>query len=368
MTHVLVVGGGFAGCAISDMLAKKDGFDVTLIEQALFLGGGCKTFFYGGHPYTFGPRHFLTKKEKVYQYLNERCPMKLYDGHRFLTYVEGDQAFYHFPIHYDEVKGMPDANLILKELGEVPGATGAKNLEEYWLRSVGETLYQKYIEKYSRKMWGIESNTEITDYGFTPKGVALKTGESKAAWTEAIAGFPRALNGYDDYFDRSTADVNVRLNVRITDFDMEKYRVKVDDAWESYDMIFSTISPEVILNNAFGELRWAGRDFFKIVMPSEQILPDEVYFLYYANDEPFTRIVEYKKFYDYHSPTTLLGLEIPSTRNKLYPFPMKKDQDIHQQYMDALPKKVFSIGRMGTYRYLDIGMIIDQCMGLIAEL
>jgi UDP-galactopyranose mutase len=368
MTNVLVVGGGFAGCAISHLLSEKGGFEVTLVERASFLGGGCKTFFYGGHPYTFGPRHFLTRKEPVYEYLNTMCPMKLYEGHRFLTYVEGDQSFYHFPIHLDEVKEMPDSEKIMKELVDCPGADGARNLEEYWLRSVGETLYHKYVEKYSRKMWGIDSNTEITDFGFTPKGVALKTGESRAAWTEAIAGFPEAMNGYDDYFDRATSEINVRLNTEIEAFDMENYRVMIEGEWEAYDMIVSTISPEVILNNAFGELRWAGRDFFKIVMPSEHILPDEVYFLYYANDEPFTRIVEYKKFYDYEAPTTLLGLEIPSTKNKLYPFPMKKDQDIHQQYVEALPERVFSIGRMGTYRYLDIGMIIDQCMELTAEL
>jgi len=47
---------------------------------------------------------------------------------------------------------------------------------------------------------------------------------------------------------------------------------------------------------------------------------------------------------------------------------MKKDQDLHQKYMEAMPERVYSIGRMGTYRYLDIGMIIDQCMELTSEL
>jgi UDP-galactopyranose mutase len=368
MVKTLVIGAGFAGCTVSQMLAEKSDHEVTLIERQSYLGGGCKTFYYGGHPYTLGPRHFLTKKEAVFEYLNKMCPMKLYEGHRFLTYVEGDQSFYHFPIHMDEVREMPDAEKILEELKNCAGAEGAKNLEEYWLRSVGDTLYHKYVEKYSRKMWGIESNTEITDFGFTPKGVALKTEKSRAAWTEAIAGFPKAFNGYDDFFDRATEHVTVRLNTNIEAFDMERHRVQVEGAWESYDMIISTVSPEIILNNAFGELRWAGRDFFKIVMPTESVFPDGVYFLYYANNEPFTRMVEYKKFYDYQSPTTLLGLEMPSNKNKLYPFPMKKDQDLHQKYMEAMPERVYSIGRMGTYRYLDIGMIIDQCMELTSEL
>ena len=135
----------------------------------------------------------------------------------------------------------------------------------------------------------------------------------------------------------------------------------------SSETIVSTVSPEIILRNAFGALRWAGRDFLKIVLPVEHCFPKEIYFLYYANQEPFTRIVEYKKFYRYKSPTTLIGIEIPSTRNKLYPYPMKKDQDLHRRYIEALPRNVFSIGRNGSYRYLDVGLTIEQCMDVFRD-
>ena len=57
----------------------------------------------------------------------------------------------------------------------------------------------------------------------------------------------------------------------------------------------------------------------------------------------------------------MLGIEIPSNgKNKLYPFPMKKDQDLHKKYIDALPKNVFSMGRNASYRYLDVGATIAQ--------
>lgn len=366
-SKILIIGGGFAGCGAAHMLSQE-GFDITLIERNSFLGGGCRTFHYGGHPYTFGPRHFLTKREEVFDYLDRHCPMKRYHGHEFLTYVEADRNFYHFPIHQDEIKDMPDAEQIRQELATCPGAEKARNLEEYWLMSVGSTLYRKFVDSYSKKMWQIESNTQITDFGFTPKGVALKTGPSKAAWTEALAGFPKAPDGYNRYFQIATEDATVHLSTVIETFDIENHRVQIDGRWHTYDIIISTLSPEVILNNAYGELRWMGRDFLKIVLPVPEVFPKDVYFLYYANQEPFTRIVEYKKFYDYEASTTLLGLEIPSFNNKLYPFPMAADQARAQLYFDALPERVFSIGRMGTYRYLDIGMILEQCFTLRAEL
>ncbi|MDP3723051.1 MAG: FAD-dependent oxidoreductase [Candidatus Omnitrophota bacterium] len=367
MTRVLIIGGGMAGCCAAHVLSEND-WKVTLVETAPFLGGGCKTFLHGGHPYTYGPRHFLTRDERLFEFLNRYVPMRRIPDHEFLTYIERDPGFYHFPIHRDDVDLMPDAQQITQELAGLDGVEGASNLEEYWMRSVGPTLYSKFIDGYSRKMWRIPSNTEIDDFGFSPKGVALKTGTEKAAWTEAISAFPVKINGYDDYFDLATRQADVHLRTKVEAYDIERLRVKIDGEWHAYDLIISTTSPELLMNGAFGPLRWMGRDFLKIVLPVEEAFPPHVYFLYYANAEPFTRIVEYKKFYQYKAPTTLLGLEIPSSSNQLYPYPVKKDQAIAQQYLDALPKNVFSIGRAGSYRYIDVDDIIAQCLDLGTKL
>lgn len=367
MTKVLVIGGGFAGCCAAHLLSEE-GYNVTLVERAPYLGGGCKTFFYGGHPYTLGPRHFLTKDEKLFNFLNKYVPMRRIPDHEFLTYIERDPGFYHFPIHRDDIDLMPDRDHILDQLSQLDEekVKTAQNLEDFWLLSVGSTLYDKFVKTYSKKMWKVESNTVFTEFSFTTKGVALKTG-SKAAWTEAISAFPIKINGYDDYFDIATQNTEVLLKTEIEAFDIENYRVQINGEWVQYDIIVSTVSPEIILNNAFGPLRWIGRDFFKIVLPVAEVFPKSVYFLYYANDEPFTRIVEYKKFYEYDSPTTLLGLEIPSFSNKLYPYPTTEDRALAQKYLDVLPEKVFSIGRAGTYRYIDIAPIIQQCMDLVSK-
>ena len=47
-----------------------------LVEAAPFLGAGVRTSWFGGHPYTFGPRHFLTQNTKVYEYLNAIIPLR----------------------------------------------------------------------------------------------------------------------------------------------------------------------------------------------------------------------------------------------------------------------------------------------------
>ncbi len=361
MTKVLIIGAGFAGCAAAHLLFQR-GWDITLIERDVFIGGGNKTFYYGGHPSPFGPRHFLTKEEGIFEFLNRYVPLRRIPEHEFFTYIERDNQFYHFPIHRDDVDLMPDRDKILKELAQRGDVQNARNLEDYWLASVGPTLYDKFVNHYSKKMWQLQTNKEMDDFSWSPKGVALKTGP-KAAWTEAISAFPYAQNGYDDYFDVATQKVEVKLNTKIEAFDVEHHRVQIAGQWHAYDVIISTISPEILLNNAFGPLKWIGRDFFKIVLPLEQVFPENVYFLYYANDEPFTRLVDYKKFYRNQSPNSLIGMELPSFKNKLYPYPLGTEQAIAKKYLAVLPKNVFSIGRAGSYEYrIDIAGAIKQAM------
>jgi len=369
MIKVLVIGGGFAGCCAAHLLSKK-GWKVTIVEKEHFLGGGCKTHFYGGHPYTYGPRHFLTDKEYLFEFLNRYVPMRqIGDIQQNLTYIERDSVFYTFPVHEDDIEKMPDKEKIFKEL-KLSGSEDLRNsnFEEWVVYSLGPTLYDKFFETYSKKMWQIESNRELdATFGWRevkPKKLTLKTG-SRATWdTGKISAFPKKLNGYDDYFRIATKNAEVCLDAKIETYDVENHRVKLEGSWRKFDIIVSTIFPEELLNNAFGPLRWIGRDFFNIVLPVNEALPPNIFYLYYANNEPFTRIVEYKKFYQYDAPTTLLSMELPSRKNRLYPYPTFKDQDLARRYFEALPENVFSIGRAGTYRYIDIDDIIQQCMDL----
>ena len=143
-----------------------------------------RTQWYGGHPYTFGPRHFLTQNEDVFEFLNRYCPLRRCPDHVFLSYVESDGNFYNYPIHVDDIPQMPESKQIyaeIKEAKQTQGAANAKNLEDYWISSVGATLYEKFIQNYSKKMWQVEDNRLIDDFAWSPKGVALKDG-SREAW------------------------------------------------------------------------------------------------------------------------------------------------------------------------------------------
>lgn len=362
--NALIIGGGFAGCATAHQLELLGGWDVTLIEKSNFLGAGNKTRWYGGHPYTFGPRHFLTPYEEVFSYINEIIPLRLCPEHEFLTYVERDNEFYTYPINMQDVRKMPDFDEIDNELNAIKnsgydGVKNAKNLEEYWLASVGKTLYSKMIDTYNKKMWFVDDNKKIDTFNWSPKGVALKDGP-KRAWDKSISGYPYSLDGYDKYFPFATKEARVLLNTTCKVSNIDKKEVIINNEKKSFDVIISTIGPDVLLDEEYGPLQYIGRELKLIVFPTEHVFPENVYFLYYANEEPFTRLVEYKKFTHHNSKTSLIGMEIPTLNGGYdYPVPFKEQQILARKYFDLMPEGVYSIGRAGSYLY---GIDIDDCI------
>ena len=369
MKTALIIGGGFAGCTAAYMLKEK-GFDkVTVIEGSSQLGGGCRTFFHHGHPYTFGPHHLLINLNEMYvkDYFEKFLELKELQHHT-LTYVASDREFYTYPIHKDEVEQMPDYEKIKNELENLKDVTESKNFEEYWVNSIGETLYNKFIHTYSEKMWGLKNNQEIDEFGFSPKGKTLQSGSKQCFIGQKWIGYPTNLDAYNTYFDKCVEDCEVIFNKYVKKFDLNNKRVLVEDKWLSADVIINTASLDDVFGHCYGSLRYIGRDFQKIILPTETVFPEPYHFVHYANDEPYTRIVEYKKMTGYKSPHTLIGIESPSFKNRLYPYPIKSEMLKAQKYMELFPKDCYTLGRMGKYHYDNMDVIVKDCMKLMEKI
>ncbi|GFK94937.1 UDP-galactopyranose mutase [Fundidesulfovibrio magnetotacticus] len=368
MKKAIVVGGGFAGCVVTQMLQSK-GFQVTVVEAGSTIGGGCRTFFYHGHPYTIGPRHILVDVDEMYtwEYVERFVEMREL-RHHSLTYVSQDDRFYTYPIHKDEIASMPDKEAIENELANRGDVSASKNFEEYWVNSVGHTLYDKFVNTYSKKMWGLRNNQEIDDFGFSPKGVALKDGDRVSFEGSKVIGYPVNLEGFNPFFEACVQDATVIRDTPVHRFDLDNKRVLAGDQWLSADLIVSTISPDIVFDYCHGELRYIGRHFMKLILPCERVTPEPYYFLYYAGDEPYTRVVEYKLLTGYTAPDTLLGIEIPTFDNKLYPYPVKADIAKAQRYIAMFPQDVHTIGRMGKYHYDNMHVVIRDCFKLMESI
>jgi len=227
---VVVLGGGFAGCTISHLL-KRNGWDVTVLEKEKVIGGGCRTYFYGGHPFTYGPRVYFGYSDKVYRWINSFVAMRKFPF-ELKSYVAQDQRFYSYPIHEDDIPLMPDCDIIQNELSNVNREETPVDFEDYWIKRVGKTLYSKFVKTYSEKMWMVKSNKELDTFNWSAKDDPINRG-SRAAYKTSIIGYPIPVDGYNGYFDKTLEETNLVLGANISDLDLNKKTVALSDGRKS---------------------------------------------------------------------------------------------------------------------------------------
>lgn len=366
MKKAIILGAGFAGSTAAYLL-RKSGWDCTVIEKEKHPGGGCRTFFYGGHPFTKGPRPYYGYSEKIFGWIDRFAPMRRF-SHELLSYVENEKKFFTYPIHQDDIPHMSRADKIESELAQRDNSRPPADFETYWVNRVGPTLYEMFVKKYSQKMWLIDSNTKLDTFNWSAKDRPIQQG-SRECYQGSIIGYPKDYNGYNVYFDKMLADVRTHYGRTVERVDLDSRTIVFEDGLRlKGDVIISSIPIEELCQYRHGALPYAGRDFIEFVLPCRQVFPGNIRFCHYTQDEPYTRIVEYKKLTYYESDDTLLGLEIPSMSNKLYPYMIKKHMKTARLYQGELPNNVYSIGRLGTYMYSTIEHTIAQSFDAIKKI
>ncbi len=229
-----------------------------------------------------------------------------------------------------------------------------------------------FVNNYSKKMWMIEDNKIFDIFKWSAKDKCIETGQ-KGAYKDSIIGYPWGPTAYNPYFEEMTKGTKVVLSETISwQPDIPKGGVRVWNGGsfnnEHFDILISTIPIDEFCSYKYGELPYVGRDFQVIVLPCKQVFPADIRFCHYAGSEPHTRITEFKKLTYHESEDTLLVIETPSKNNKLYPFLTKDNTALVKRYMDSLPPNVYSIGRLGTYKYSTIEMTIQQAFSCASKI
>jgi len=361
----LILGGGFAGCTTAYLL-KREGWDVTLIEKEPHLGGGCRTFWHCGHPFTYGPRLYYGYSQKVFDWVNRFVPIRRFPFElRTLPHepVDRDRRFWSYPPHEDDIPLYPRSAQIQRELAERDNSREPRDFDEYYRQKVGPTLYEMFTDYYSRKMWSIESNKVLDTFKWSAKDKPIESG-GREAYKGSFIGYPISATGYNGYFDAMLDGIIVLKQHEWRPLALERSELER----KQYDITISTIPIDELVGKP-NSLPYAGRDFHLLVLPCREVFPGNVRFCHYAgkNDE-WTRVTEFKKITWHESDSTLLVLEKPSKANKLYPFLTKANIAKAAEYQKMLPPNVYSIGRLGTYKYTTIEQVIVQAFQCVAKI
>ena len=354
-----VAGAGFSGAVIARELAEA-GHDVVVFETRDHVAGNCHTerdLSTQVMVHRYGPHIFHTADERVWSYVNRfgdddaLQPPRPDDGAGPGVPAPGQPADDQ-PALRDDVLGPTRRGRSSREQAD-SSIIEPRNFEEQALKFMGPRLYEAFFLGYTRKQWGL-SPTEI------PASV-LKRLPLRFSYEDSYFNHPHQAIPRDGYTALVAAILDhPRIEVRLStaygeadrrDFDHSVWSGPLD-AW--FDHRLGRLGYRTL---DFEEIRTAGDHLGCAVMNYGDL------------EVPYTRIAEHKHFapWEEHEATVCFREtsrlaadgDIP-----YYPIRLAEDKGMLRQYVDAARNEtgVTFVGRLGTYRYLDMDVTIAEAL------
>ena len=160
MRKVIVLGAGFGGLSVAWMLARKGGFDVTVIEKKDVTGGLCATFEHKGHLLDYGPHKCYSVIPGI---LDE---LKSLMGNEFLKLEKSNSIFLFnkflkYPLSITDLILKMGLSNMFACMGSVASTFIKKkkdpesilSYKDYMIDKFGKQIYQLVFEPLADKIW-----------------------------------------------------------------------------------------------------------------------------------------------------------------------------------------------------------------------
>lgn len=355
-TNVLIVGAGISGLTVARVLAEA-GKRVLIVEKRFHLGGNCYDEYdeYGILIHRYGPHIFHTRYKEVWDFLSRFTRWRYYQ-HRVLAWVKG--RFVPFPISpltlevlYGRKFSEEEFRAHLEKV-KVPLTRPPQNSKEVIVSQVGEDLYQTFFENYTKKQWGRSPEELLPE---VCARIPVRFSRDTRYFDDPWQGIP--LDGYTKMFERMVIHPNIGLILGV-DYLSHREDFKAET-------IIYTGPLDAFFDYCFGPLPYRRLAFVFETHFKESFQPAAV--VNYPNDYDFTRITEYKKLTGQKHSFTTISYEYPGeTGVDCYPIPAPDYFELRQKYLDLArqEKKVHFLGRLGTYRYLNMDQAVLEALEL----
>lgn len=367
---IAIVGAGFSGSILARSLAQTNRFDIVVFEERSHVSGNCHTRRCpetGVMEHVYGPHIFHTSDSLIWDYVNSFGVFR-----PFINRVKAvtKKGVYSLPINlltinsfFNQKLNPSEARrfilqLSLSECGTDLSLREPKNFEEQALRMIGRDLYENFFYGYTKKQWGVE-----------PKSLPA------SILTRLPLRFNYDDNYYSDLYQGIPEDGYTAIVERILDCDKIEIRLntKFDPEWRrDFDHIFWSGPLDGFFKFSEGRLGYRTLFFEKVV--SEGDFQGNPVLNYCEEEVPYTRSTEHKHFapWEDHS-TTLVYREYSALAGEkdtpFYPLRLAEDKGLLDVYLKKAKeeKGVTFTGRLGTYRYLDMHIVIKEALDLAAR-
>ncbi|WP_421594295.1 UDP-galactopyranose mutase [Shinella sp. M27] len=355
---ILIVGAGLSGAVIGRELAQE-GYKVDILDARNHIGGNCHTVrdeTTGVMVHVYGPHIFHTDDAEVWDYVNGFTTFMPYKNRVKTT--SGGQVF-SLPVNLHTINQFfgktfrPDEARVFLEEQADKTISDPQTFEEQALRFVGNDLYEAFFKGYTQKQWGC-SPTELP--ASILKRLPVRFNYDDNYFFHKFQGMP--ANGYTEMIagilDHPNIHVSLETNFR-------------RDQVAGYAHVFYSGPLDGYFDYELGRLGYRTLDFERFTYDGDY---QGCAVMNYGDVAvPYTRITEHKHFSPweehkgsvcYREFSRACGPEdIP-----YYPIRLVEEKAQLADYVGRAEqeKDVTFVGRLGTYRYLDMDVTIREAL------
>jgi UDP-galactopyranose mutase len=359
MRNICIVGAGFSGAVIANKLASSGEFNISIFDQRSHLGGNCHTERdkeTGVMTHVYGPHIFHTSNEQVWNYVRQFDEFVPYINRVKTVY---NNRVYSLPINlmtinqfFGKCFSPAEATAFMSEIGDKT-ITDPQTFEEQALKFVGKELYEAFFKGYTEKQWGLHPSELPASI---LKRLPVRFNYDDNYYASKFQGIPK--NGYTYIIEKMLDHPSISVHLNTT-FSREMA--------QKFDHVFYSGPIDAWFDHSDGRLGYRTLDF-QVERHDGDYQGNAV--INYGNREvPYTRISEHKHFapWEEHEKTIIykeFSRLCGETDIPYYPIRLVNDKSMLEKYVEKAQqeKNITFIGRLGTYRYLDMHITIAEAL------
>jgi UDP-galactopyranose mutase len=355
---IAIVGAGFSGAVIANQLAHA-GYALDVFETRPHVAGNChseRDAETGVMLHVYGPHIFHTDNERAWEFVNRFSTFETYVNR--VKAITNDSV-YTLPINlltinqfFHKTFRPAEAQAFLAELGDKT-IDNPLTFEDQALRFVGRELYEAFFKTYTIKQWGL-SPSELP--ASILKRLPVRFNYDDNYFNHKYQGMP--THGYTTLVEKMFDVPGITIHLS-TPFDPAS---KAD-----YEHVFYAGPIDAWFGHSEGRLPYRTLDFE--VFREQGDYQGNAVVNYCDNAQPYTRITEHKHFspWEKHEGSIMYKEYSRQCEEKdipYYPIRLARDKEQLERYVNIARNEpnVTFVGRLGTYRYLDMDVTINEAL------
>ncbi|WP_040499877.1 UDP-galactopyranose mutase [Ideonella sp. B508-1] len=356
--HIGMAGAGLS-CAVIARLLAEAGHRVSIHEKRSHVAGNCHTERDSSTQvmvHVYGPHIFHTDDDEVWAFVNRFM--------KFMPYVNRVKAttggkVYSLPINLHTINQFFDQALSPKEAedfikGQADSTiTDPANFEEQALAFIGRPLYEAFFRGYTVKQWGVDP-TQLP--ASILKRLPVRFNYNDNYFFHRHQGMPE--EGYTKMVEGilDHPSIEVILGSGLTRADADRF-----------DHLFWSGPVDGFYDYDQGRLPYRTLDFEKFT--GEGDVQGCAVMNYTDESVPYTRITEHKHFspWESHGGSVCyreFSRACGESDIPYYPVHLTSGNELLNAYQDRAKaeRRVTFVGRLGTYRYMDMDVTIRAAL------